>query len=661
MIRRETTRAEFESATRAMAEQLSKTGTKIEVLFKGNGAYTDGSTIVLPAGDPLRMMTEEEQGVLAGFVDHEAAHLLFTDMNAYAEQDKIAKSDPFFHELVNASEDMRIEPQMMRNWPGTRGNFDDVSRNVNERTLDAMRKHAKEIDFSDEREWLPVAVTWEGRKRMGLNHELHSKMLDMLGDNVKAKANTICDEIATLKDGRDGTRQVIDMVKRYIDVIEREEMAKVEAKPGGDDGDKVDADGKGDGDKSDGAASSDATPDEAESERGDDESGSEGESEDKDDKSKADAAEQEVGESTGTKRSKTPRRVSLAPEVVSGADATGYRNVVSEPVFHHRTSGPIMMYELRRYDGTRMRDVSQVDKLNKPRGDEVYQHDMDQLRGNVATMRTKLRRALMAKRDRLWEAGHRSGRFDSRRIAQALRGADDIYMRRQDGQDIDTAVQICVDCSGSMDGEKIDLARKTAVALASALEGTGVAYEIVGFTNLRTAKTDAEKEMIISHFREHRSKASTYGAIDRVHIYEFKRFDEPIREARRAIGNMSDMWLMENNDADSLLAMFPRLKKRHEARKIMMVLSDGSPYCETYGGTHTILHKRMKPAIETIAKSGIDLIGIGIMDESVKAFYPKYEVVKSLSSLSGRVIDNIAKMLLGERFNADNAKVSDAA
>jgi cobaltochelatase CobT len=631
-----------------MAEQLSKTGTKVEVVFKGDGAYTDGSKIVLPAGDSLEKMTPEQQGVLAGFVDHEAAHILYTDMDAYGGHEKRSAGNPFFHELVNACEDMRIEPQMMRNWAGTRANFEDVSRAVNERTFKAMKHVEDKADFASEEEWLPVVTTWEGRKRMGINVDLHNQMLDMMTPSVRKLASQLCDRIATMKDGREGTRQVIDLVSEIV-----EDWDKIKESVKSDDGDESDDKGDSDGDDGDlGTAGGGEAKEDAEAVKAE-----------REDRDAATATEAETKvKATGDKWKDIKVKSSgLASEVVVGPAATGYRNVVGEPMFHHRTSPPMMMFEARRHDWDRKVDVSQAKVMNQLSGDTTYQYDMDALRGNVATMRTKLRRALMAKRDRVWDAGYKSGRFDARRIVPALRGAEDVYMRRRSGDDIDTAVQIVVDCSGSMGGEKITLARKTAVALSSALEGTGVTYEIVGFTSLRTAKDEVEKKMIRDHMRMGESSATLYGALDRVHIYEFKRFDEPLREAKRAIGNMDDMWLMENNDADSLLAVYPRLKKRHEQRKIMMVLSDGSPCCETYGGTHTILNRQLKKVVSMIEADGVNLIGIGIMTDAPRHFYTKHEVVMDLNSLSGRVIDNISKMLLGERFNADNAKVASAA
>jgi len=217
MIRRDTRRADFETATRAVAENMSKAGKRIDVVFRGNGAYTDGSTIVLPAGDHTKMMTAEDQAIVAGYTDHEAAHILYTDFEAYSKGHEEAKGNPLLHEMVNAIEDMRIERQMIRQWPGVKDNLAATTKAVNTELLGDLELAPEAPDMNDPREWLPVAVTWEGRVRAGLDPESNGKLLDMLGDDVKAKAKEIVDAIDGLSDGREGTSEVIDLAKRYVE------------------------------------------------------------------------------------------------------------------------------------------------------------------------------------------------------------------------------------------------------------------------------------------------------------------------------------------------------------------------------------------------------------------------------------------------------------
>lgn len=669
MIRRDTIRADFETATRAVAENLSKAGHRIDVVFRGDSAYTDSKTIVLPGGDHTKVMTAEDQAIIAGYTDHEAAHLLYTDFEAYTKGHEESKGNPLLHEMANAIEDMRIEPQMIRNWPGTKDNLTSTTRAVNGELISDLDLSTKPIDMSDAKEWLPVAVTWEGRRRMGLDVESNTELLSRLSDEVLAKAVEIMDAVESLPEGRDGTVEAISLAKRYVDELVRlpkkGEKAGKERDKGKSTEDKEGAEGKGKGDdeaeskgkgkaEKDEGKSDDAKGDQPEAEaEGGDEEASDGE-----DVGESEADEDAVGESIKT------RPVGLKPKALDTLKpAKGSRvDAFTQPVFHHRTMGPLMGYDVRVSSWGAMMDLSQRDELNSPYGDRRFQDDLNLLRGNVATMRAKLRRALMAKKDRVWLSGQTRGRFDTRRLVTALAGAHDIYQVRHDGEDIDTAITIMVDCSASMAGNEITLARQTAVALSSALEGTGVAYEVLGFTNRSTALNDAERDHLRALWPARgKVRVGMHGTLDRVHIYEFKRFDEPLREAKRAIGNIANVLLYENNDADSLYIAWQRIKKRREPRKIIMVLSDGYPSCQVHGTDSTaFLNEALTKMVKRVSDDGVQLIGIGIESSAAKRFYPLSEVVHRVSDLNGRVIDNVAKLLLGTRFAADNAKLGES-
>ena len=82
-----------------MAQMLGrKLGVKVEI--GGDEAYTDGQTIHLPglplAGKPLEILAN-------GFIDHEAAHVRYTDFTIPVPPG-LAKL------LTNLLEDIRIEP-----------------------------------------------------------------------------------------------------------------------------------------------------------------------------------------------------------------------------------------------------------------------------------------------------------------------------------------------------------------------------------------------------------------------------------------------------------------------------------------------------------------------------------------------------------------------
>ena len=62
-----------------------------------------------------------------------------------------------------------------------------------------------------------------------------------------------------------------------------------------------------------------------------------------------------------------------------------------------------------------------------------------------------------------------------------------------------------------------------------------------------------------------------------------------------------------------------------------------------------------------IKKLGINMIGVGILSDHGNGLYKNWTVVNELGDLDKAIIDNIARMILGENFKVDNADVSGAA
>ncbi|MBG0789908.1 MAG: VWA domain-containing protein [Desulfovibrionaceae bacterium] len=92
-----------------------KYGVKVEI--GGEGAYTDGNTIHLPA---LPLDCDETLiGMARGFLDHEAAHIRATRFDLLLA----ANLTPLEKHVWNTFEDWRVEHRLARLFPGCRTNF----------------------------------------------------------------------------------------------------------------------------------------------------------------------------------------------------------------------------------------------------------------------------------------------------------------------------------------------------------------------------------------------------------------------------------------------------------------------------------------------------------------------------------------------------------
>ena len=89
----------------------------VQVHIGGDGAYTDGKTIHLPAM-PL-ISNNEYISMVRGFLDHESGHIRETDFKALAQR----QLTPFQKNIFNAIEDWRIENIMGKRYAGCEQNF----------------------------------------------------------------------------------------------------------------------------------------------------------------------------------------------------------------------------------------------------------------------------------------------------------------------------------------------------------------------------------------------------------------------------------------------------------------------------------------------------------------------------------------------------------
>ena len=302
-----------------------------------------------------------------------------------------------------------------------------------------------------------------------------------------------------------------------------------------------------------------------------------------------------------------------------------------------------------------------------PTNVDEYERLLGEIGPHVNTMRAKLRRALMTKIERRWDGGYTTGRLDPRRLVDAVRGVPEVFRRREAEQFIDTAVQILVDLSGSMATDnRIRMAAQASIALANALEGTGVTYEIIGFQDpflngltpelaKELGKGMEEKKMALP------GKPATFGRYTPHMLVEFKPFAKRLRDCRAGLGGIASAAGGANNDIDALIYARERLMKRDETRKVMIILSDGKPAPVSDFDTNWVEHMMRKTVAQIEASRLIEIVGIGIQSDCVSKFYKHYSVLRSPEELPRTVIDQVARILLGGRFQIDNAKLLGAA
>jgi cobalamin biosynthesis protein CobT len=100
----------------------------------------------------------------------------------------------------------------------------------------------------------------------------------------------------------------------------------------------------------------------------------------------------------------------------------------------------------------------------------------------------------------------------------------------------------------------------------------------------------------------------------------------------------------ENPDGEALVWAAERLGAQRAGRRILMVLSDGYP--ATGDGHPVILRTDLRARIGEITSSGIELIGVGLLDDAVEKFYAHNIVVRKLDELPTMAFAVLSKLLL---------------
>lgn len=657
----------------------------ISLSFQGDVAATNGTNVILPEVDPIAQLTRRQVGVGRGYADHETLHKLLTDMGPECQERLAALREDEKHytlALSNAIEDMRIENGGKILYPGMPASIDATASQVGKQFVDEHYEENPDI-VNDRDMMLPIAITWAGRKALGYKGEWNEACLSLLPDETRKRAEQVADLALQLPTGAldvasidkkvayEGTKQAIDLAELIaFEEAQRREEEEPPPPPG-----------QPEGPCNDGPA-------------GDAPTGAGGES-----------GECPVGSgSGGEEEGEVP-----ASEVAAGQDdSDGGSEPLTEQGGHGAITEAIKPPEPRPFSGELSQAMEVFEKTGEYEGDDerhrvpfrdcdllITRDGVTQMNGNpapryckrewdgvmreslnegikryrqaikrtgpaIGTMKRKLQRALVARADDDWEGGYRSGRLDVRRRGREIVLArDKVYRRKVEADKVDTAVTLLIDLSGSMMGSKVAIAESAAIALAESIGGYGVAIEVLGFLtaeNMWRICRNGDGPMSMDQFD---AMGGGFGRLDTTHLYVFKSFKDTMQSARASMGLIAAMANGANADGDSLLQAYDRLRVRDEERKIIMVLSDGHP--ATSDSMHGRYQDRfLRRVVRYVTDCGVDTVGIGIADEAVKQFYPRYVVLNDIDELGKTVIDQLARMLLGENFRVDNADLLDA-
>ena len=286
-------------------------------------------------------------------------------------------------------------------------------------------------------------------------------------------------------------------------------------------------------------------------------------------------------------------------------------------------------------DAAELADASELTRLRNMLDQQLGNHQ-----AVITKLANRLQRKVMAQQRRSWEFGLDEGILDPTRLSRIICDPNVplSYKAEKETEFRDTVVTILIDNSGSMRGRPIALAAMSADIISRTLERCGVSTEILGFTT-RAWKGGKSRDLWMQQGRP-----DTPGRLNDIRHIIYKSADAPMRRTRKNLGLMlKEGILKENIDGEALVWAHNRLAKRGEARKILMVISDGAPVDDSTLSVNpsNILEADLRNVINWIEnKSNVELTAIGI-GHDVTRYYKKAMTISDADQLAKALIDQL--------------------
>jgi cobaltochelatase CobT len=647
-------------------------GKGIRVTQRGISAYVQPG----PDGEPEHVnlphlpdnASDELCAAIQGFLDHEVAHILFTDFKAMG-----TIKDPSLHNMVNILEDIRIEREMAKRFTGSGHNIAVTGQFFIEKYIKPqVREAAKKGDVNG----VKALVMVPALRAMG-GQQVFKEFINNHPDMKAAVADEVAmiEHLAGKIEGCPTTQGAIDLAQEVMTALGRptsggaggggSSAAPKRKKPkagassgasgprpkgapkppaGSEEEDEEESSGLP------GGASGSGAPGEEEGEGEGEGEGEEGEGEgtpgDPSEDPASDPADEEAeGESEESEPSggeedeedfndgnSSAFLDALDKETKNGFDETMSRLITNE-AFESAKDAEYLVY-------TKDGDVIEPLHIGKGFDAAMTKKLADEVDHMVAPLQKDLERAITARSASVWENGRRSGRLHAGNLSRLAVGDGRVFRKKHESTSKDVAVELVVDMSGSMGGSKIHTAAQAAYALASVLDRLNIKSEAICFTTGEIV--DAERME-----KEAAKLGKRFSRCESLYMPILKSFNERMQstEVRNRFAWLPNCNTLANNvDGESIEIAARRLMQRREQGKIMIVLSDGAPAC--YGGG-AAAHQHLKDTVGKIEASGVRVVGIGIQSDAVKQFYKRQMVISNVSELPSRVMKELRSLLLG--------------
>lgn len=396
----------------------------VKVLIQGQDAFTDGERIVIPTANPD---DPHYQQIAWGYLAHEAAHIRHTNFDMVQK----ASSKPIRKALLNIIEDVRIENELAKDYPGTRRSISQVI----EYMVDTQQMCVPEQlePASNLQAWLLFRLRCHFLGQKALT-PLYQAVDERVRQLFPAAAMSRLSAMLTAVPSLGSTGEVLKLVDAIVAMLE-EESRPPQDESDADSGNDIGQDASNDSNNS----SDSQTPETGSSAMGD-----AAETRDSDNSDQADNLRQAL-EASATQ---------FEPDTFAQV-----AEVLSEQAEGHQGVTPL--------------SLPQAEQAML--GDEAI---LTLSASESAQIRARLRGMVQSSQDNRNHAKRHGLRVATHRLAASQAGESRLFIQRQPRIAPNAAVHLLVDISGSMgkpigEGNRkyFHVANEAALALAMALEG----------------------------------------------------------------------------------------------------------------------------------------------------------------------------------------------
>ena len=396
----------------------------VKVLIQGQDAFTDGERIVIPTANPD---DPHYQQIAWGYLAHEAAHIRHTNFDMVQK----ASSKPIRKALLNIIEDVRIENELAKDYPGTRRSISQVI----EYMVDTQQMSVPEQlePASNLQAWLLFRLRCHFLGQKALT-PLYQAVDERVRQLFPAAAMSRLSAMLTAVPSLGSTGEVLKLVDAIVAMLE-EESRPPQDESDADGGDDIGQDASNDSNNS----SDSQTPETDSSATGD---------------------VAETGDSDHSDQADNLRQALEASAAQFEPDTFGQvAEVLSEQAEGHQGVTPL--------------SLPQAEQAML--GDEAI---LTLSASESAQIRARLRGMVQSSQDNRNHAKRQGLRVATHRLAASQAGESRLFIQRQPRIAPNAAVHLLVDISGSMgkpigEGNRkyFHVANEAALALAMALEG----------------------------------------------------------------------------------------------------------------------------------------------------------------------------------------------